>query len=55
MDKPKSFSELIDHYLKQLPNMSKEEADFIESVIRLPDENKNAFMLAKRIFEDKND
>ncbi len=55
MDKAKSIAELIEHYLEQMPNMTKDEADYIQTIIELPEQSKYAFLTAKRIFEDKND
>lgn len=47
------MKELIDKNLKYLSQLTKEEADFIEHVLKWDDEQKAAFVMAKRIFEDK--
>jgi len=33
--------------------MTKEESDFIESIVKWEDEKRSAFVLAKRIFEEE--
>jgi hypothetical protein len=43
---------LIEHNLYYLTQLTKEDADFIEHVLKWDDEQRQAFMLAKRIFED---
>ena len=45
----------IDHFLKLLPQLTKEEADLIETVVKWDDETRAAFMFAKRIFEEEDD
>lgn len=42
----------IDFYLEKLSQLTKEEADFISDVLSWNDEDKIAFKLAKRIFEE---
>lgn len=46
------MKQLIDFYLNQLQNMTKDEADLILQVINLSDEQKMAFKIAKQIFEE---
>lgn len=47
------MTEKIDHFLEMLPQLTKDEADLIEQVLKWDDETKAAFMFAKRIFEDE--
>ena len=47
------MTEKIDHFLKMLPQLTKEEADLIEQVLKWDDETKAAFMFANRIFEEE--
>lgn len=47
------MTEKIDHFLKILPQLTKEEADLIEQVLKWDDETKAAFIFTKRIFEDE--
>ena len=49
----KTITEKIDDFVKAFPNMTKEEADYIQEILRWDDETKAAFFFAKRIFEDK--
>ena len=43
----------IKKYIQLLTRLTKDEADLIESFLRLNDEERAAFLLAKRIFEDE--
>lgn len=45
----------IEKFIKYLTTITKAEADFIESIINWNDETKIAFMMAKQIFEEKNE
>lgn len=45
----------IEKFLDYLPTITKEQSDFIASILKWDDETKMAFMLAKRIFEDKDE
>lgn len=47
------MKEKIDKFLKYFTTITKEESDYIESILKLDDETKAAFFFAKRIFEDK--
>lgn len=47
------MKELIDKNLKYLSQLTKEEADFIEHILKWDDEQKTAFMFAKHIFEEE--
>ena len=42
----------IDEVLKKLPTITKEEADYIEEILKWDDTKKSAFLIAKRLFED---
>ncbi len=48
------MKEKIDHYIEVLSTLTKEEANFAEQIIYMPDEDKSAFIFAKRIFEEHN-
>ena len=43
----------IDKFLELLPQLTKDEADLIYSALTRDDENKMAFRLAKKIFEEE--
>ncbi len=47
------MKEKIDLMLKNLSQMTKEQADFIEEILKWNDEERAAFMFAKRIFEEQ--
>lgn len=42
----------IDNFIKYFTTITKEEADFIQSILKWDDETKAAFLLAKQIFEE---
>ena len=44
----------IEKFLELLPTITKEEADFIEDILKWDDEKKMAFFHAKSIFEERN-
>lgn len=51
-----SFVEKLDHLLSDvLPNLTKEEANFIESICEWESEQRSAFMMAKKLFEENMD
>lgn len=50
--KQKTFTELLDHYMKILPQLTKEEADFVENICKMSDESRSAFLMAKKMFEE---
>lgn len=45
----------IEKFLKWLPTITKEESDFIEEVIHWDSEEKVAFIMAKRMFEEEDE
>jgi|GEM_PF-1764318 len=47
------MKEKIDKFILYFTTITKEECDFIESILKWDDETKAAFKLAKRIFEEK--
>jgi hypothetical protein len=47
------MKEKIHKFLKYLSQLTKDEAEFIEHILSWTDEEKAAFMFAKRIFEDR--
>lgn len=49
------MKEKINKFIKYFTTITKEEADFIEDVLKWDDETKMAFMFAKKIFEEKED
>ena len=49
------MKELIVENVKYLATLTKDEADFIEHVLKWDDEQKVAFVLAKKIFEENQD
>ena len=51
----KSMPERIDEFLKYFTKITKEECDYIESILKWDDEMRAAFFLAKRIFEEEED
>jgi hypothetical protein len=55
MKKEKSFTSLIDKFLGCFTKMTKEEADYVETILKWSPEEKSAFMFAKQIFEEKDE
>jgi hypothetical protein len=49
------MKEKIDKFIKYFTTITKEEADFIESIIHWDSETQGAFLFAKRIFEEEED
>lgn len=49
------MKEKIDKFIKYFTTITKEQADFMENILKWDDEKKIAFMLAKRIFEEKDE
>lgn len=49
------MKEKIDKFLEYFTKITKDECDWIESILKWDDETKVAFKFAKRIFEEKND
>lgn len=47
------MQEKIDKFIEYFTTITKEESDFISSILDWDDETKIAFKLAKRIFEEK--
>ena len=45
----------IDWWLDLFEKMTKEESDYIYNILMMDDEKKIAFIIAKRIFEDKDE
>jgi len=43
----------IDKFIEYFTTITKEECDYIESILKWDEETKAAFFLAKGIFEDK--
>lgn len=51
-----SIQKKIDCFLANvLPNLTEEEASFIESICKWDNEQRSAFMMAKKIFEENMD
>ena len=46
------MKEKIEKFLKYFTTITKDESDFISSILEWDDETKVAFRLAKKIFED---
>jgi hypothetical protein len=46
------MKEKIAKFMKYFTTITKEESDYIESILKWDSETKAAFFLAKRIFED---
>lgn len=49
------MKEKIDKFIKYFTTITKEQADFMEEILKWDDETRAAFMFAKRIFEEKED
>lgn len=45
----------IKEFLKYFSTITKEESDYIKTVLKWDDEKKMAFMIAKRIFKDEDE
>jgi hypothetical protein len=50
-----NMKDKIDAFMKAFTQMTQEESDYIEEVLKWDDEKKYAFFFAKRIFEEKED
>lgn len=48
-----SLPEKIDTFIKFFPSITKEESDFIASILKWDNASRQAFLLAKMIFEDR--
>lgn len=48
-----SIPDKINHFLEYFTKMTKEDCDYIEHVLRWDDETKMSFLLAKKMFEEK--
>jgi hypothetical protein len=55
MIKEKSLPAMIEEFLEFFPKITKEESDCIEEVLKWDDGKRVAFMMAKRIFEEKDE
>jgi hypothetical protein len=53
--KHESITEQIDYFLRCFSQMTKEEADFVESIVKWDDQKRSAFKFAKRIFDEEED
>jgi len=53
MKKIKSVQEMIQDFLEYLPQLTKDESDFILEICNWTDDTKLAFKLAKGLFEEK--
>lgn len=49
------MKEKIDYFLDYFTKITKEECEFIKSILNWDDETKVAFRLAKQIFEEKDE
>lgn len=49
------MKEKIDKFIQYFTTITKDQADFMEDVLKWDDETKTAFMFAKRIFEEKDE
>lgn len=47
------IKEKIDKFIKYFTTITKEQADFMEDILKWDDETRAAFIFAKRIFEEK--
>lgn len=50
-----SITQWVDHFIKLFPKITKEESDYIEDILKWTDVQRAAFMMAKRIFEEKDE
>lgn len=49
------MKEKIDKFIEYFTTITKEESDYIESILNWDHETKMAFSMAKQIFEEDND
>jgi len=49
------MKEKIDKFIEYLTTITKEESDHIEAILKWDSETRVAFMVAKRIFEEKDE
>lgn len=47
------MKEKIDKFIEYFTTITKDEAEYIEEILKWDDETKAAFFFAKKIFEDK--
>lgn len=45
----------IDFFIKKFPDMTKEESDYIHDVLQWEHEKRAGFLMAKQLFEEKDD
>jgi hypothetical protein len=45
----------VDFFIKQFPDMTKEESDFVFHVLQWEPEKRAGFIMAKKLFEEKDD
>ena len=53
-DPQMTLTQKIDSFIEFFTTITKEESDYIESILKWDDETKMAFILAKNIFEERN-
>lgn len=52
-DRKLPIYEKLDHFMSQFPDITKDESDFIASILTWDDETKMAFLMAKQLFEEE--
>jgi hypothetical protein len=51
----KTMQQKINYFIKYFTKITKEQADFMEDILKWDDETRAAFMVAKRIFDEKDE
>ena len=54
IDSTKTIPEMMSFFWEHFMTITKEEADYIDEVLRWPPDTQAAFCMAKKIFEDTN-
>lgn len=52
---PQTVTEWIDYYIKLFPKGYKEDIDFMERIVKWDDEHKAGFLMAKQLFDSKDE
>ncbi len=52
-EKPITF--WIDHFMKLFPKITQEESDYVYEILQWENEKRAGFLMAKKLFEDKDD
>lgn len=51
----KSIQDWISHFIKIFPNITKEQSDYVLEILHWEPDKRAGFVLAKRLFEEKDE